>query len=726
MTRYRILILAFAIFAFSSIPTFAEEAAAPNTQTTAGASTGTAPEQAEAPVSAPKIPAAAAAAAMAAENQEPTANTPPSPGPSDTAAPASSTAAPATPEGSPSATPAAATEPAASPSPAAPADAAAAATSTPSPDAASPSPDTTAPAAAAAATPPVPENPVIAAVRQKLAAAPADTSDQPLVAEQDKKERDALSAFYAARTGGPLWASEKGLTDKGLVAVSEIENADAWGLSPNDIAVPDAATTNAGTGDLQTDAIADLEVKVGLAVLKYARYARGGRIMDPTTMLDSNLDRKPQLVDPKTVLDEIANAAEPDAYLRGLNPKQPQFEKLRQAYLSMRPVPKGGAKLAASGADLAPGAKDAQVAALRHRLGLRAPVAAAGETGDDVYGLELKDAVVAFQEAHGIAADGIVNAATRAALIKKARGDDEKLLANMEEWRWMWPDLGDMHIIANVPEFMMHLYKNGEVVHSERIVAGEVGKQTTIFTRTLKEIVFRPMWRVPESIKVKELWPNLLRGGGMFAQYGLQMQTKSGEPVDFRRIDWSKTDIRNYEVVQPPGRKSVLGVVKFSFPSQHTIYMHDTPDKWMFAQKQRTLSHGCLRLRNPVRLADLVLAEDKGWDKAHIAELIKSGPLNNAIAIEKKIPIHLTYFTAWVDDKGTVRTYADVYGHEKRIRLALEGKWSKIVKGRDHLKPVEPDLSAASRVAQSGGGNGSKRAQRTPSDFIGSALGSLF
>ena len=175
-------------------------------------------------------------------------------------------------------------------------------------------------------------------------------------------------------------------------------------------------------------------------------------------------------------------------------------------------------------------------------------------------------------------------------------------------------------------------------------------------------------------------------------EFGLQLETKDGKALDYHSIDWKKADIRNYEVTQPPGGKSVLGVVKFSFPSQHTIYMHDTPDRWMFRPAQRTLSHGCLRVKNPVELAEIILQADKGWDKAKVAELIRSGPLNNEVAMEKRIPIHLVYFTAWVDQTGKLRTFYDVYGHEKRIIQALDGQWDKINKGRDHLAPVQPNF----------------------------------
>jgi murein L,D-transpeptidase YcbB/YkuD len=166
-----------------------------------------------------------------------------------------------------------------------------------------------------------------------------------------------------------------------------------------------------------------------------------------------------------------------------------------------------------------------------------------------------------------------------------------------------------------------------------------------------------------------------------------------------------------------------MGVVKFTFPSQHTIFMHDTIDKWMFGRAVRTLSHGCLRLRNPMRLVELVLAEDKGWDAARVSQELNEGPRNNEIVIDKKIPVHLVYFTAWVDDDGKLRSFGDIYGHEKRIRLALDGKWDQIDVGRDHLAPVEdvqPSSFATGSVARA------KRKQPTIVDLVGSALGGGF
>jgi len=214
-----------------------------------------------------------------------------------------------------------------------------------------------------------------------------------------------------------------------------------------------------------------------------------------------------------------------------------------------------------------------------------------------------------------------------------------------------------------------------------------------------------------------------------------------GERVDWHKIDWANADINAYEFVQPPGPRSVLGHVKFSFPSQHTIYMHDTPDKYMFNSAVRTLSHGCLRVRNPMALAEMILAEDKGWDAGKIAELNKSGPLNNEVPLDKRIPIHVAYYTAWVDGDGGLKNFPDIYGHEKRVTQALNGQWDKIDHGKDDQAPVEAnfdpralaarakggDVTTADNAADPFGGSGKRgRAGKGQKGGLGDLLSALF
>lgn len=502
------------------------------------------------------------------------------------------------------------------------------------------------PAAAIAAPAVQQDDAVLMAVRTKLAAEPAADD------ERDRKDQTALTDFYKDRHGEALWVTASGLKPEAKMLATEIENADTYGLDAARFKLP--SLVNGALTATDTDSLATAEMQFSKAALLYARDARGGRIPDPAEMLTTNLDRRPQWIEPKVIIEALAATHEPDAYLRSLQPQQPQFEKLRQIYLTM--LPKDGKP-----GKLSPAAK--------------------------------------------------------------------RIRANMEMWRWMWPNMGDFYVLNNIPEYMQYVYKDGQIIRSEKIVVGLLDKQTTIFSRPLKYVVLRPEWRVPESIMVNELWPNLIRGGGMMRQYGLQIVTKNGQrAVDYRSIDWATSDIRNYDVIQPPGPKSVLGHVKFSFPSQHTIYMHDTPDKWMFKPAQRTLSHGCLRVWKPMQLAELILKEDKGWDPEKIAELDRAGPLNNEIPITKEIPIHLVYFTAWVGEDGKLKTFRDVYGHEKRVTQALDGQWEKINKGRDHLAPVEPSFNPSAVAARSQNIDGdyvpsSKRKSANVGDMIGNALG---
>ncbi|MGW8205725.1 MAG: L,D-transpeptidase family protein [Hyphomicrobiaceae bacterium] len=518
-------------------------------------------------------------------------------------------------------------------------------------------------------------------VRDRLAAPAKGMTDG------DRSDRDALAQFYVARANQPIWVDKAGLTAKAKAIIDEIRRADDWGLEAADFDVPVSDLGPEPTRDVLVDA----ETKVSLAALKYARYARGGRIPDPRQM-SSYLDRDPPILSPIKVLESLLATADPGGYLAALNPKHGGFQRLRKKLIELRTAESREQTviMPAQGPLLAPGKKHPDVAILRQRLKVALPAAANDGTPADpeVYDTALEDAVKAYQRENDMTQDGLVGRNTRAALNGGKRKVDEGLLiANMEQWRWMPEDLGRTYVWVNLPEFLVRVVKNGSVIHEERIIAGQFDKQTPVFSHELETVVLHPFWGVPESIKVKELLPSLARGGSL-ARRGLRLQ-QNGRDINPQTIDWSRADIRNYHVYQPPGGGNVLGVVKFMFPNKHQVYMHDTPTKGLFNETKRTFSHGCMRVRNPMRLAEIVLQEDKGWDAEKVHSLLRNGPENNNIALESKIPVHVTYFTAWVDDTGELRSRPDMYLHEKRIRLALAGQWDRIPQHRDHLLPVE-------------------------------------
>ena len=553
----------------------------------------------------------------------------------------------------------------------------------PAPDAPVPTADTKSPEAAAPAALPVQEPPKVerlgAVVRARLGAL------SPKLDNAGVADVAALKAFYEARKDEPLWIEGDSLKAKAKSAIGEIKKAEEWGLDAASFEVPDPAA------DMSTrEKAAEAEAKLSLAVLAYARHARGGRITDPARQLSSYLDRMPQLIEPKVVLETIATTDDVDATLRGFHPKHPQFEKLRQKYLEMRASTAAAETVVKvpPGANLIPGQKHANVALLRQRLKVPVQPGASGEAGDETFFDDaLVSAVKAFQTEEGFRADGIVGPNTRNALNDVETPSPSRFLANMEQWRWMPEDLGDYYVWINVPEFLVRVVKGGQIIHEERVVTGLPDKQTPIFSAGMELVTFHPVWNVPESIKVRELYPSLARGGTYFQRQGLRLM-QNGRPVDPSSVDWGSADIRRFDVQQPSGPSNVLGAVKLSFPNKHIVYMHDTSTKNLFNETTRAFSHGCVRVRDPLKLAALVLEKDKGLDEATVRSMAGGAAVENPVQLATKIPVHITYFTSWIGDDGTERRFKDVYGHETRITLALEGKFDKIARGPDHLAPA--------------------------------------
>jgi murein L,D-transpeptidase YcbB/YkuD len=545
-------------------------------------------------------------------------------------------------------------------------------------------PATPTPAAAAgeatAQTPvAVPADPIITAVRLKLI-------DAGTVSRVHKDDIAAIVTFYAERSG-PLWVDKDGFTAKAKAAMDEVRKAEDWGLSASAFNLPSLPD-----GEKTPEVLGEAEAKLSLELLKYARYARGGRV-NPQS-LSRILDQVPPVKDPKVVLNELALADVPDHYLQGLHPQHEQFERLRQALLKARgpvekkeeaPIDEALKIKLPRGNIIKPGAEHADVGLLRKRL----KVSAEAGTSDTLFDPKLVDAVKAFQKAKGLDTTGTLNSATRRAL--NAEGEPKKvaatpqanvqrLLINMERWRWMPESLGSIYVWDNIPEFYARVIKDREVIFKEKIIVGLPEWATPVFSADMQYIIFNPSWGVPDGIKTRELLPRLRDAGGFFffgggggsvlRAYGLTAY-RGGREIDPDSVNWSNVDIRSYSFVQPPGGKNPLGIVKFRFPNKHDVYMHDTVQRELFAQSSRALSHGCIRVENPRKLAAILLGADKGWSPEKVAGAISGG---GEFTLDKPIPVHLTYFTATVDEHGNVSSFGDIYGHDSRLWAALTGQ----------------------------------------------------
>jgi murein L,D-transpeptidase YcbB/YkuD len=630
------------------------------------------------------------------------------------------TPAPAARPEAPAATPATPTETA--PPPAAVTTPAAPTTETPPPATATPAtPPPASPAPSLATPAPIPPAPVLPALNAALLQ--AIESGQPAARQGMAREwHDAIRAFYTARSGKPVWMTDSGMNTAAQALVAEIGRADEWGL---DVRAFDVSGVPTGAADPAT--LATAEIKLANAVLTYAWHARGGRV-DPS-QLSKWLDQSPRPLDAKATLDQIAASGDPSVDLQKMHPQHHQFELLRRAYLKARTAdaPKAAEVdprevTIANGPMVRLGMRHPDVELVRRRLEIPANGDAA------LYDEEVAAAVRDFLGPTYRDRDGrtvrrpehppLTNA-VRASLSRKAHQQAEskqptlkQYLVNLERWRWMPEKLGTSHIWNNLPEFTTRVIRNGSVIHQERIIIGKPTNQTPVFSEEMQFVVFHPDWGVPGTIKVQDLLPSLQAGDDSVLQRRNMRLISGNRTVHPAEIDWSRTDIRKLSVIQDPGPSNPLGQLKFMFPNKHDVYMHDTPTKHLFETPMRAYSFGCIRVRNPVRLAELVFGQDRQWTQTDIAPLLNPrAQQNNRVNLNHRIPVHNTYFTLLADENGKVTSFADVYGHDKRIQaVLLDGQRADVIARSDPALELDrkvKSLASAPPPPRQEGGYGS-------------------
>lgn len=478
-----------------------------------------------------------------------------------------------------------------------------------------------------------------------------------------------LYFFYGSRYFEPLWLSQDA---SGKVVFSEnaekiidvFTRSELEGFRPADYLTANLDPAAAGTDPAK---LAALETAFSAAAIKYAQDAFGGRV-NPLDV-NSTWTIAPKRINEAELLVKLAGSDDPGQILLDMSPKQREFIALRSVLSRFY----DGSVIDAAvtipeGSSLKPGMKDERVTLLRQRLDVPEPeipeTAGAEAQADINYDEPLVEAVKAFQSSLGLAADGVVGPATVAALNGGAATTRQDIIANMERWRWEPDDYGRFEVEVNIPEFRLWIKKDGEVVHTTRVVVGTPKNQTPVFNDMIKHVVTNPYWNVPSSIKANEIKPNLLANPGYLDSQNMEM-LYGGKVVNASAIDWSQTNIQQFHIRQRPGSRNALGQVKFLFPNQHDIYLHDTPSKSLFARTFRAYSHGCVRVENPMDFAEALLALEPKLTRETLEASF--GATERWFNLENRIPVHLSYFTLRVDKDGTIRSYGDIYGANKKV-----------------------------------------------------------
>jgi len=490
----------------------------------------------------------------------------------------------------------------------------------------------------------------------------------------NENEHAAVEAFYQKRNLAPLWLDKGVENARGKAVIARLNNADTDGLDPGDYKTP----TFAG---LAPDALAQADLTLTQSMLTYARHVQAGRF--PYRLVrEDNIGLPQASPDPAQVLARVAEAADAGKALDEFSPQNEPYQKLKRALAELRGRTAGGRVEIAAGPVLTYNRRhpmeDARVPLLRERL------EPSGEASDLRYDARLADGVKRFQRANELPATGNLDART----VKKLNHPtpDRRLdtvIANMERWRWYPRDLGNAHVEVNEPDFTLKVLHEGRQVWASRIVIGKPSLPTPLLSEMMNSITINPTWHVPPSIVHNEYLPAQAKDPGVLSRMGLRVSYSGGE----------------VQITMPPGGENPLGHIRFNFFNRFMVYQHDTPDQYMFAHDVRAESHGCMRVQDAPKYAE-VLSHIARPDEPWTAEKIKSmyGSTEQEIQLQSvPIWIHLTYQTAFVDDAGKLQTRRDLYNLDSRTLAAI--KSARAVPAPASEQKHEPDMAAAAPAA---------------------------
>jgi murein L,D-transpeptidase YcbB/YkuD len=421
-----------------------------------------------------------------------------------------------------------------------------------------------------------------------------------------------------------------------------------------------------------TGQLADFDLLFTDTFLTYASHLLSGRLSP--RKVDPEWAIQPRSRDLAEVLREALSGNNTVAEtLRALAPQGKGYLQLRAVLQRYRKVEQeGGWPTLRAGSNLAQGSQGAQVQALRARLQASGDLAE-GESGKNpVYDKAVADAMRRFQKRHGLSETGTVNAATLAALNVPVSERIRQIELNLERWRWLPDDFGSRYILVNIPSFKMNVVENGKRVMESSVVVGRQERQTPTFSAKMAYLVMSPKWYVPRSIAVKDKLPQLKRNPNSLARQNIRIFNSAGQQINPGSIDWSAVTAGNfnYQLRQDAGPRNALGGIKFMFPNPYNVYLHDTPSRGLFSRNQRTFSSGCIRISNPVELAEYLLKHDPKWNRDAIKTAAASGK-QRVVNLPQQVPVFLLYWTVWVDEEGLTHFRDDIYKRDKPLVRAL-------------------------------------------------------
>ncbi|MBO9449652.1 L,D-transpeptidase family protein [Tropicibacter sp. R16_0] len=490
------------------------------------------------------------------------------------------------------------------------------------------------------------------------------TAFKQAIAEAASKS-DAVAKFYRENNYQPIWTGEgEEHRARRAALVQALSTADVHGL-PVDRYRLDLLMDKMRNAETTRD-LGMVEVALSRAFVTYARDIQTG-VLRPST-IDDGMVRKVERREGDAYLRELETSA-PGAFMRTLAPTSPQYrallkEKLRLEHL----LATGGWGPTVPVRKYEPGDSGSGVVSLRNRL---IDMGYMSRSASKSYDTSLQNAVQAFQSSHGLEADGVAGKSTITEINKSVGDRLKSVIVALERERWLKRDRGARHILVNQTDFSAKIIDDGHVTFQTRSVIGKntSDRRTPEFSDVMEHMVINPSWYVPRSIITKEYLPKLRANPGAVGH--LEITDSRGRRVS-RSHNFAQYSARSFPFAmrQPPGKKNALGLVKFMFPNKYNIYLHDTPQKHLFAREVRAYSHGCVRLAQPFEFAYALLAKQSESPKEFFHRVLDSGK-ETKVELEEHVPVHIIYRTAVISPKGQAEYRRDIYGRDAKIWSAL-------------------------------------------------------
>ena len=475
-----------------------------------------------------------------------------------------------------------------------------------------------------------------------------------------------VESFYKGRTYLPAWSQDGHLTQVETL-LRAVEDAHGDGLTPDyyHLSLIRSLVDKVGQ-ELTPDPIllSDLDILLTDAFLTLGCHLSAGCV-NPVT-IETEWFAKTLKVDVSSVLEQALKKKQIREALAGLGPQKDIYGRLKQGLAHYRELlSKGEWQLISTGPRLKKGSKSDRVVELRKRLTASGDLPAGETTVSDVFDEKVEQSVIVFQKRHGLKIDGVVGRNTFNALNVPLRQRIRQMELNMERLRWILSNIEERFIVVNIADFKLYVIENDKPILSMKVVVGKPYQRTPIFTSKMTYIVINPAWNIPDSIARKEILEKIEKNPNYLAEQDIKVLKDlkvSGKALPYR-------------FRQEPGPLNPLGTIKFMFPNEYDVYLHDTPAKRLFSEDVRTFSHGCTRIEKPLELAEYLFRDDPRWSRNELVAAIEKGT-EQTIMIPHPVNVHFLYLTAWVDESGSIQFRNDIYGRDNILDEALRKKTS--------------------------------------------------